>query len=61
MRRLLWLVPVAVVAGVAAWIFLVTPNTVERIRYPLRYKAIVTGAKYVPMGLLQRLQSMGRK
>jgi len=26
----------------------------------LRYKAIVTGAKYVPMGLLQRLQSLGR-
>ena len=36
------------------------PNTVERIRYPLRYKAIVTGAKYVPMGLLQRLQKLGR-
>jgi soluble lytic murein transglycosylase len=42
-RRLLWLVPVAVVAGVAAWIFLAPPNTVERIRYPLRYKAIVRG------------------
>ena len=27
----------------------------------LRYKAIVTGAKYVPMGVLQRLQGMGRK
>jgi short-subunit dehydrogenase len=27
----------------------------------LRYKAIVTGAKYVPTGLLQRLQSLGRK
>lgn len=27
----------------------------------LRYKAIVTGAKYVPAGLLQRFQSMGRK
>ncbi len=26
----------------------------------LRYKAIVTGAKYVPSGLLQRLQRMGR-
>lgn len=27
----------------------------------LRYKAIVTGAKYIPAGLLQRFQSMGRK
>lgn len=27
----------------------------------LRYKAIVTGAKYVPTGLLQRFQSFGRK
>jgi short-subunit dehydrogenase len=27
----------------------------------LRYKAIVAGAKYVPAGLLQRFQSMGRK
>jgi len=27
----------------------------------LRYKAIVTGAKYIPSGLLQRFQSMGRK
>jgi short-subunit dehydrogenase len=27
----------------------------------LRYKAIVTGAKYVPTGLLQRFQSIGRK
>ncbi|MCZ4497686.1 MAG: putative oxidoreductase [Marmoricola sp.] len=27
----------------------------------LRYKAIVTGAKYVPSGLLQRFQSFGRK
>ncbi|RNL66211.1 SDR family oxidoreductase [Nocardioides marmoriginsengisoli] len=27
----------------------------------LRYKAIVTGAKYVPGGLLQRFQSMGRR
>jgi len=27
----------------------------------LRYKAIVTGVKYVPMGLLQRLQRMGRE
>jgi short-subunit dehydrogenase len=26
----------------------------------LRYKAIVTGAKYVPTGLLQRLQKLGR-
>jgi short-subunit dehydrogenase len=26
----------------------------------LRYKAIVTGAKYVPMGVLQRFQRMGR-
>jgi len=26
-----------------------------------RYKAIVTGAKYVPTGLLQRFQSLGRK
>jgi short-subunit dehydrogenase len=26
----------------------------------LRYKAVVTGAKYVPMGLLQRFQRMGR-
>ena len=43
MRRVLWLVPVAVVAGAAAWIFLATPNTVERFRYPLRYKAIVRG------------------
>jgi len=42
-RRLLWLVPVAVVAGVAAWLLLATPNTVERIRYPLHYKAIVRG------------------
>jgi soluble lytic murein transglycosylase len=42
-RRLLWLVPVAVVAGVAAWLLLATPNTVEKLRYPLRYKAIVRG------------------
>jgi uncharacterized protein len=27
----------------------------------VRYKAIVTGAKYVPTGLLQRLQGFGRK
>lgn len=27
----------------------------------LRYKAIVAGAKYVPAGLLQRFQSIGRK
>jgi hypothetical protein len=27
----------------------------------LRYKAIVTGARYVPAGLLQRLQGLGRK
>ncbi|MBO9521642.1 MAG: SDR family NAD(P)-dependent oxidoreductase [Nocardioidaceae bacterium] len=27
----------------------------------LRYKAIATGAKYVPTGLLQRFQSLGRK
>jgi short-subunit dehydrogenase len=27
----------------------------------LRYKAIVVGAKYVPSGLLQRFQKMGRK
>lgn len=27
----------------------------------LRYKAIVTGARYVPAGLLQRFQRMGRK
>ena len=27
----------------------------------LRYKAIVTGAKYVPTGLLQRFQGIGRK
>jgi short-subunit dehydrogenase len=27
----------------------------------LRYKAIVTGAKYAPLGLLQRFQAMGRK
>jgi len=26
-----------------------------------RYKAIVTGAKYIPAGLLQRFQTMGRK
>jgi soluble lytic murein transglycosylase len=42
-RRLLWLVLAAVVAGVAAWLLLATPNTVERIRYPLHYKAIVRG------------------
>lgn len=27
----------------------------------LRYKAIVTGAKYIPAGLLQRFQTMGRR
>lgn len=27
----------------------------------LRYKAVVTGARYVPAGLLQRLQALGRK
>lgn len=27
----------------------------------LKYKAIVTGARYVPTGLLQRFQSLGRK
>jgi short-subunit dehydrogenase len=27
----------------------------------LRYKAIVTGARYVPAGLLQRFQGMGRR
>ncbi|MFL6160228.1 MAG: SDR family NAD(P)-dependent oxidoreductase [Marmoricola sp.] len=27
----------------------------------LRYKAIVTGAKYIPSGMLQRFQSFGRK
>ena len=35
--------PVAAVAGVAAWLLLATPTTVEKIRYPLRYKAIVRG------------------
>jgi soluble lytic murein transglycosylase len=43
MRRLLWLVPVAAVAAAAAWLLLATPATVEKIRYPLRYKAIVRG------------------
>ncbi|MFL6013250.1 MAG: lytic transglycosylase domain-containing protein [Gaiellaceae bacterium] len=43
MRRLFWLVPVAAVAGAAAWLLLATPATVEKIRYPLRYKAIVRG------------------
>ena len=43
MKRLLWLVPVAAVAGAAVWLLLATPNTVEKIRYPLRYKAIVRG------------------
>jgi soluble lytic murein transglycosylase len=43
MKRLLWLVPVAAVAGAAAWLLLATPTTVEKIRYPLRYKAIVRG------------------
>jgi len=43
MRRLFWLVPVAAVAGAAAWLLLATPTTVEKLRYPLRYKAIVRG------------------
>jgi len=43
MRRLFWLVPVAAVAGAAAWLLLATPTTVEKIRYPRRYKAIVRG------------------
>jgi len=42
-KRLLWLLPVAVVAGVAAWLLLATPHTVEKLRYPLRYEAIVRG------------------
>jgi peptidoglycan lytic transglycosylase len=32
-----------VVAGVAAWLILSPPATVERLRYPLRYSAIVRG------------------
>ena len=44
MRRLLSLtVLVAVLAGVAAWFVLATPNFVQRQRYPLHYRAIVTG------------------
>jgi hypothetical protein len=27
----------------------------------IRYKAIVTGARYIPAGLLQRFQGIGRK
>jgi peptidoglycan lytic transglycosylase len=42
-RRLVLLGVVAAVAGVAAWLVFKTPNTVERLRYPLRYTAIVRG------------------
>ena len=43
MRRLVLLVAAAAVAGAAAWVLLAPPKTVERFRYPLRYKAIVRG------------------
>lgn len=43
MRRLALLVLVAVAAGIVAWLVFATPNTVERLRYPLRYTAIVRG------------------
>ena len=43
MRRVVLLGVVAAVAGVVAWLVFATPNTVERIRYPLRYSAIVRG------------------
>ena len=37
------LVLAVVVAGVAVWVILAPPATVERIRYPLRYTSIVRG------------------
>ena len=43
MRRLVLLGLVVAVAGVAAWLIFATPNAVERLRYPLRYTAIVRG------------------
>jgi len=42
-KRLLVLVAAMAVAGAAVWVLLAPPKTVERIRYPLRYKAIVRG------------------
>jgi soluble lytic murein transglycosylase len=42
-KRLVLLVLAVVVAGVAAWVILAPPDTVERIRYPLRYTSIVRG------------------
>jgi soluble lytic murein transglycosylase len=42
-KRLVLLVLAVVVAGVAAWVILAPPATVERIRYPLRYTSIVRG------------------
>ena len=43
MKRLILLVLAVVVAGVAAWVILAPPATVERIRYPLHYTSIVRG------------------
>jgi peptidoglycan lytic transglycosylase len=42
-KRLVLLAVVVVVSGVAAWVILAPPDTVERIRYPLRYPSIVRG------------------
>jgi soluble lytic murein transglycosylase len=42
-KRLFVLVLAVVVAGVAVWVILAPPATVERIRYPLRYTSIVRG------------------
>jgi soluble lytic murein transglycosylase len=38
-----WLVAVAVVAGVAVYVWFSPPDVVQRIRYPLHYRPIVTG------------------
>ena len=43
MKRLVLLGLAVVVAGVATWVILAPPATVERIRYPLRYTSIVRG------------------
>jgi soluble lytic murein transglycosylase len=42
-KRVLLFAAAAVVAGAAVWLLLAPPKTVERFRYPLRYKAIVRG------------------
>ena len=49
-------------ASATIWTAIADLDAGKAVSIPtLRYKAIVTGAKYVPTGLLQRFLSFGRK